>query len=178
VDRNGYLPTHNSPFGQQYTGNSEKDKTINQTKRVFNDSVGLKAARNTTPGLLQIYPTEAGKMLWDISSPIQVKDQHWGGFRIGISLVKIEEAKKELTLTLLGIMISILLALFLLIFIILNWSLASVSALSDTANGLAAGQSLDSEINVTEKNEIGELQQALERMRISMLIALKQRKKS
>jgi HAMP domain-containing protein len=178
VDRNGYLPTHNSPFQQQYTGNPEKDKIGNQTKRVFNDPIGLKAARNTTPGLLQIYPTENGEILWDVSSPVQVKGRHWGGFRIGMSLAKIEKAKKELALTILGIMASILLASFLLIFIIFNRSIASVRVLSDTANGLAKGQHLLDEVTVTEKNEIGELQQALECMRLSMVIALKQRKKS
>ena len=95
-----------------------------------------------------------------------------------MSLAKIEKAKKELALTILGIMASILLASFLLIFIIFNRSLAPVRALSDTANELAKGQHLLNEITVTEKNEIGELQNALERMRLSMVIALKQRKKS
>jgi HAMP domain-containing protein len=95
-----------------------------------------------------------------------------------MSLAKIEKAKKELALTILGIMASILLASFLLIFIIFNRSIASVRVLSDTANGLAKGQHLLNEVTVTEKNEIGELQQALECMRLSMVIALKQRKKS
>jgi HAMP domain-containing protein len=178
VDRNGYLPTHNSRYQQQYTGDPEKDRSGYRTKRVFNDPVGLKAARNTTPGFLQIYPRDTGEMLWDVSSPVQVKGQHWGGFRIGMSLVKIAQAKNELMITLFGIMISILIASFLLIFFIVNRSLASVRALSNTANGLARGQHLLNEITVTERNEIGELQKALERMRLSMLIALKRIKKS
>ena len=178
VDRNGYLPTHNTRYQQEVTGVPEKDKSGNRTKRIFNDPVGLKAARNTSPGFLQIYPRDTGEMLWDVSSPIQVKNQHWGGFRIGMSLEKITQAKKELIITLFGIMVSILIASFLLIFFIVNFSLAPVRKLSETANGLAKGQHLLNEIPATERNEIGELQKALERMRLSMLIVLKRIKKS
>src|SRR5512137_1106031 len=48
VDTNGYLPTHNSRFQLPLTGDPEKDLAGNRTKRVFNDPVGLAAARNTT----------------------------------------------------------------------------------------------------------------------------------
>jgi HAMP domain-containing protein len=177
VDRNGYLPTHNTRYQQEVTGDPEKDRSANRTKRIFNDPVGLKAARNTSPGFLQIYPRDTGEMLWDVSSPIQIKNQHWGGFRIGMSLEKITQAKRELMIILFGIMLSVLVASFLLIFFIVNRSLAPVKKLSETANGLAKGQHLLDEIPTTEKNEIGELQMALERMRLSMLIVLKRIKK-
>jgi HAMP domain-containing protein len=177
VDRNGYLPTHNTRYQKEVTGDPEKDRSINRTKRIFNDPVGLKAARNTSPGFLQIYPRDTGEMLWDVSSPIQVKNQHWGGFRIGMSLEKITQAKRELMIILFGIMLSVLVASFLLIFFIVNRSLAPVRKLSETANGLAKGRHLLDEIPTTEKNEIGDLQMALERMRLSMLIVLKRIKK-
>ena len=56
VDDNGYLPTHNTRYQQPLTGDPEKDLVGNRTKRVFNDPVGLAAAKNTEPGLLQDLP--------------------------------------------------------------------------------------------------------------------------
>jgi hypothetical protein len=46
VDRNGYLPTHNSKYSLPLTGDKEKDKVGNRSKRLFNDPVGLAAAKN------------------------------------------------------------------------------------------------------------------------------------
>ena len=45
VDRNGYLPTHNTKYSQPLTGDTEKDKVGNRTKRIFNYPVGLAAGR-------------------------------------------------------------------------------------------------------------------------------------
>ncbi|MCL5026560.1 MAG: methyl-accepting chemotaxis protein, partial [Chloroflexi bacterium] len=80
VDRNGYLPTHNTNFSQQ-TG----DPLLNRTKRLFNDPVGLAAARNTQPFLQQVYARDTGETMWDLSAPVTVKGEHWGAFRIGFS---------------------------------------------------------------------------------------------
>jgi hypothetical protein len=87
VDRNGYLPTHNSRYCQPLTGDFEKDKVGNRTKRLFNDKVGLTAARyegNDRKGYLQqVYERDTGEKMWDISAPVLVKGRHWGAFRIG-----------------------------------------------------------------------------------------------
>ena len=45
VDRNGYLPTHNTRYSQPLTGDPEKDRVNNRTKQIFADPVGLAAAR-------------------------------------------------------------------------------------------------------------------------------------
>jgi HAMP domain-containing protein len=173
VDKNGYLPTHNSPFQQPITGDVEKDKVGNRTKRVFNDPVGLKAAQNTQKGFQQIYKRDTGQTLWDISSPIMVKGKHWGGFRIGIELTTIETAKKKLMLTLLVIMGTILILSILLTTFIVSRFLAPVKALAIRADNLAHGKLLQDEIVATQHDEIGELQESLNRLRMSMLIALK-----
>ncbi|MDR3628906.1 MAG: HAMP domain-containing protein [Desulfocapsaceae bacterium] len=178
VDRNGYLPTHNSVYQQPITGDVEKDKVGNRTKRVFNDPVGLQAAQNTEKGFRQIYKRDTGATMWDISSPIMVKGKHWGGFRIGIDLTTIEAAKKQLMLTLLAIMGTILFLSILLTTIIVGRSLAPIRVLSDRADELAHGKNLQEEIAVTRHDEIGELQGSLNRLRMSMLIALRMKKKS
>src|SRR5512138_3696309 len=47
VDKFGYLPSHNARYAQPLTGNAAVDLLNNRTKRIFNDRVGLLAARST-----------------------------------------------------------------------------------------------------------------------------------
>ncbi|MBU1567064.1 MAG: HAMP domain-containing protein [Proteobacteria bacterium] len=177
VDENGYLPTHNTRYQQPITGDAAKDKVGNRTKRIFNDPVGIQAAKNTTKGLLQVYKRDTGVTMWDVSSPIFVKGKHWGGFRIGLSLEAIDTAKNELKLTLFGIMATILILSLVLIFIIVNHFLTPIKTLSNLANDVANGKKLEEEIKVTNEDEFGEMQKALERLRLSMVIALRRTKK-
>ncbi len=176
VDKNGYLPTHNTRYQKPITGNPEQDKVGNRTKRVFNDPVGLKAAQNTAKGLLQVYHRDTGVTMWDVSSPIFVKGKHWGGFRIGLSLEVINTAKKKLMNTLVTMMGGILTLSLVLTFISVNRSLAPLRKLTIAATGLASGKNLKDEIRVTRHDEIGKLQETLDRLRLSMIIALKRRK--
>jgi HAMP domain-containing protein len=177
VDKNGYLPTHNTRYQQPITGNQKKDLVGNRTKRVFNDTVGLKAARNLKKGFRQIYHRDTGKVLWDISSPIFVKGRHWGAFRIGIRLTTIENAKQKLMFTLLAIMGTILILSIILTSVIVSRSLAPVRAMSNRADELAHGRNLLEEIETTRNDEVGELQSSLNRLRLSMLIAIKKKNK-
>jgi len=176
VDKNGYLPTHNTRFQKPITGNREQDKVGNRTKRVFNDPVGLKAAQNTEKGLQQVYHRDTGEVMWDVSSPVFVKGKHWGGFRIGLSLVVIGAAKQKLMTTLITMMAGLLILSLVLTFISVNRSLAPLSRLTIAATGIASGKNLKEEIKVTRHDEIGKLQETLDRLRLSMIIALKHRK--
>ncbi len=101
VDRNGYLPTHNTKYAKALTGDAEKDKVGNRTKRIFNDPVGLAAAQyNNEDGkgyLQQVYKRDTGVTMWDVSAPVYVNDKHWGGFRIGFSMAKVDAAIADLT---------------------------------------------------------------------------------
>jgi methyl-accepting chemotaxis protein len=83
VDRNGYLPTHNSRYSQPLTGDRDVDTKRNRTKRMFNDRTGLAAARNTGPYLLQRYSRDTGESMSDFSVPIFIHGRHWGALRIG-----------------------------------------------------------------------------------------------
>ncbi len=176
VDKNGYLPTHNTRYQKPITGNPEVDKVGNRTKRVFNDPVGLKAAQNSEKGLLQVYHRDTGVTMWDVSSPIFVKGKHWGGFRIGLSLEVINDAKQKLMTTLVTMMAGILFVSLVLTFISVSRSLAPLNKLTTAATSLASGKNLREEIKVTRKDEIGKLQETLDRLRLSMIIALKRRK--
>ena len=83
VDNNGYFPTHNKKFSQPLTGNYDVDIVNNRTKRIFSDRTGKRCGANTKPFLLQTYKRDTGEVMHDLSAPIYVDSQHWGGFRIG-----------------------------------------------------------------------------------------------
>lgn len=86
VDRNGYLPTHNRKFSRRQTNDPVWNAANCRNRRIFDDRVGLKAGRNQEPFLLQVYRREMGGgefvIMKDLSAPIWVNGQHWGGLRL------------------------------------------------------------------------------------------------
>lgn len=90
VDRNGYLPTHNTRYSNPLTGDYETDKAGNRTKRIFDDPTGIAAAHSTEPILHQVYHRDTGEVMLDISAPILVNGRHWGAFRVGFSLQRVQ----------------------------------------------------------------------------------------
>ncbi|MCX7677659.1 MAG: HAMP domain-containing protein [Spirochaetes bacterium] len=99
VDRNGYAPTHNSTYSQPPTNDTAFNLKFSRSKRKFDDPVGLKAARHEGPTTIeQLYPRDTGEYIWDIAAPIKVNNKHWGAFRIGVSLQRIEEIKNNMLL--------------------------------------------------------------------------------
>jgi methyl-accepting chemotaxis protein len=83
VDINGYFPTHNVRYSQPLTGHYETDLVNNRTKRIFTDRTGKRCGSNAKPVLLQTYKRDTGEVMHDLSVPIYVNGEHWGGFRIG-----------------------------------------------------------------------------------------------
>lgn len=87
VDRNGYLPTHNRRFSQPQSPDPVWNAANCRNRRIFNDRVGLRAGQSNAPFVLQIYRRDMGGgqyvLMKDLSAPIVVNGQHWGGLRIG-----------------------------------------------------------------------------------------------
>ena len=83
VDRNGYVPTHNSKFSKTATNDSAYNVKYNRSKQLVNDRTGLAAARNLKPFLLQQYQRDTGEDLYDLSVPVMIDGRHWGAIRIG-----------------------------------------------------------------------------------------------
>ena len=81
VDRNGYAAAHNSKFDQPLTGDPQRDLVGNRSRRLFNDPVGLHAARNTRDFLLQVYARDTGEIMRELSRPVRVGSRHWGAVR-------------------------------------------------------------------------------------------------
>ncbi|MEI6702847.1 MAG: methyl-accepting chemotaxis protein [Deltaproteobacteria bacterium] len=83
VDRSGYCPSHNLRYTKPLTGDPQKDKNDNRTKRIFNDRTGIRCATSEEPFLLQTYMRDTGEIMNDMSTPITIAGRHWGGVRIG-----------------------------------------------------------------------------------------------
>lgn len=167
VDINGYLPTHNTSFQQAITWDTEKDRLGNHTKRIFNDPVGLKAARNREEGLLQKYERDTGEITWDIAAPIMVKERHWGNFRVGFSIVKAEQRKNVLRQSVIIVMLSILVFSCAAVVITVSAALKPLEQLTDAASHLADGD-VETPITWNSADEVGRLADVLERLRISL----------
>ena len=163
VDRNGYLPTHNSKYSQPLTGDKEKDKVGNRTKRLFNDPVGLAAAKNETELLKQDYHRDTGERMWDISAPVFVNGKHWGAFRIGFSMEKTDKKIAALRVQIIGAMLVMLLIASLTIYLVVSYFVRPLRRLTEAARRIADGN-LDEEVRVESSDEIGTLAEALNTM--------------
>ncbi len=172
VDENGYLPTHNSRFQKAVTGDALKDLAGNRTKRIFADPVGLAAAKNKDPALVQVYKRDTGETMWDVSSPILVKGKHWGGFRVAVSMERIEAQQRTLLLILAGIFGIFTIVSVGAIFLLLQIAMRPVSALTDAATQISLGEALDTPIKPESEDEIGRLTKTIDRLRVSMKAAM------
>lgn len=87
VDRNGYLPTHNTMYSKPQGKDVEWNTANCRNRRIFDDETGITSARNTRTFLLQSYRRDLGQgqvvLLKEVCSPIIVQGRFWGGLRIG-----------------------------------------------------------------------------------------------
>ncbi|MBJ6723974.1 methyl-accepting chemotaxis protein [Geomesophilobacter sediminis] len=173
VDRNGYLPTHNSKYSGPPTGDPEKDRVNNRTKRLFNDEVGLTAARNLRPHLRQVYHRDTQELMWDLSAPVYVAGKHWGAFRIGFSMQKIENKTAQLRNEILGGMLVMLLVSSITILLVVTRVIQPLHALTSAARRITAGK-LDEAIPVASDDEIGTLASAFNVMTTVIVKDLKE----
>ncbi|MCK9918413.1 methyl-accepting chemotaxis protein [Microbacteriaceae bacterium K1510] len=91
VDRNAYLPVHNTMYSKpQRPGDLAWNNAHSRNRRIFDDRAGLSAARNTRPFLIQNYPRDIGNgvtvVMREIDAPIRVRGKHWGAFRTAYRL--------------------------------------------------------------------------------------------
>jgi HAMP domain-containing protein len=172
VDENGYLPTHNTRFQKPLTGDLAKDLAGNRTKRIFNDPVGLAAAKNKEPTLLQVYQRDTGETMWDVSSPIYVKGKHWGGFRVGVSMERIDARKQSLLVSLAVIFLVFALVTIGTMYLVVGRALRPIAALTRAADDISLGEGLDTPIRSDAADEIGLLTKSIDRLRASMKAAM------
>lgn len=86
TDNTGYIATHNQHVSRPQKADDPAWNAANcRNRRVFDDRVGLAAARNTRVFLLQAYRRNMGErfvLTMDASAPIHVAGRHWGGVRV------------------------------------------------------------------------------------------------
>jgi methyl-accepting chemotaxis protein len=91
VDRNGYLPVHNKQYSKPQGDDPVWNASNSRNRRIFDDPTGLTAGRNRKDFLVQTYLRDLGGgnnvFMKDISMPIEVDGQHWGGLRLALSIV-------------------------------------------------------------------------------------------
>jgi methyl-accepting chemotaxis protein len=172
-DRNGYIPTHNSKFSAPLTGDPEKDKTANRTKRLFNDEVGLTAARNQQSFLKQVYQRDTGEKMWDLSVPVMVHGKHWGAYRIGFSMVKTEAKLDELRNQIVWGMFLMLAISSVTILFVVSRAVRPLNKLTEAAHRITGGN-LDETIAVENNDEIGALAEAFNTMTTVIVRDLKE----
>jgi HAMP domain-containing protein len=172
VDENGYLPTHNTRFQRAVTGDPVQDLAGNRTKRIFADPVGKAAAVNKDPTLVQVYQRDTGETMWDVSSPIFVKGKHWGGFRVAVSMERIQARQHQLLLVLGGIFAVFTLVTIGALFLVVHGAMKPVVALTDSARQIGLGEALDVPIKPASEDEIGQLTKTIDRLRVSMKAAM------
>jgi len=173
VDRNGYLPVHNSKYSLPLTGDKEKDKLGNRAKRMFNDPVGLAAAKNEKEILKQVYDRDTGEKAWDISAPVFVNGKHWGAFRIGVSMGQTDKKISALKTQIIVAMLVMLLISCLTIYWVVSWFTRPLLRLTKAAQRIADGN-LEEEVKVESSDEIGKLAEALNRMTTVIVRNLKE----
>ena len=87
VDRNGYLPTHNRKFSHPQGDDPAWNKANCRHRRMFDDRVGLAAARSEQASLIQCYRRDMGggkfALMKDASAPVYLRGRHWGALRVG-----------------------------------------------------------------------------------------------
>ena len=171
IDANGYVPTHNSRFQRDYTGDNQKDYYGNRTKRIFNDPVTVKAIQNQQEVFIQHYQFDSRIDAWDFSSPVFVNGKHWGCFSVGYQAQEPGNVKLSLfrllfvgSILFLGISICS-------VYFIVKQSLQPLVAFTQTATHLADGD-MERKIRSGRKDEIGQIADALERLRVSMKAAM------
>jgi hypothetical protein len=114
VDKNGYAPTHNMRFSKPMIPDNPQSVGHNRSKRIFDDPTGITAARYNGEGTIkQLYYRDTGETIWDIAAPIRVKGKHWGAFRLGVSLYRIDSIKNQMII-LIGMSLLVILSVTML----------------------------------------------------------------
>lgn len=84
VDRKGYAPAHHTKVSNPMTGRFEVDNLKSRHRRIFaGNRAEIRRASHTEPFLLQTFVRDTGEVLNDLSIPLYVKGQHWGGLIMG-----------------------------------------------------------------------------------------------
>ncbi|OHD71477.1 MAG: hypothetical protein A2W19_02780 [Spirochaetes bacterium RBG_16_49_21] len=112
MDKNGYVPTHNSKYSKPQTNNYARDIIYSRSKRKFIVYEGIKKILNYRGDDARrvLYRRDTGETLWNIGTPVRLYGRQWGSFIIGVNLERINTIKNQM-LVLIIIALSVILVL-------------------------------------------------------------------
>ncbi|MBU2863347.1 hypothetical protein KO489_05785 [Reinekea forsetii] len=85
VTKEGYLALHHSPFSNPMTGDYDVDLLKSRHMRIYDaNETEKRRATHQEPFLLQTYLRDNGDVLFELSAPLYVKGQHFGGLVWGV----------------------------------------------------------------------------------------------
>ncbi len=112
MDKNGYVPIHNSKYSQPPTNNYARDVIYSRSQRIFSAYEGIKKilSYNGDSAIKELYKRDTGEMIWNIGAPVRLYGQQWGTFLIGVNLTQIDKIKNQM-LVLIIITMTLILAI-------------------------------------------------------------------
>lgn len=110
IDKNGYVPTHNSKYSIPQDPDPVKNLAYSRSKRNFasNESIRNVLQYRGKGSVRYLYRRDTGEYIWNIGVPIEFRGTHWGAFLIGVSLHRIEIIKNQMIIITVTIMVIIL----------------------------------------------------------------------
>jgi hypothetical protein len=110
IDRNGYVPTHNSKYSKPPLLNKQENLYYSRSKRNFADKPEIREIlKYQGSGTVKyLYTRDTGEIMWDIGTPVKIRDRQWGAFLVGISLHRVDIIKNQMIIITVTIMIIIL----------------------------------------------------------------------
>jgi HAMP domain-containing protein len=187
INNDGYVPGPNDkhnhkPRGKSTEENRKWDLVNSRQFRIYNKEQEQRDAaqfegdpKNGIYTKVFTYKRDTGQEAWDVVSPIIVKGEHFGAFRIGVSKDHIEELYRELLVALV-VMFGILALIATGTTFYLSWYYINpLTRLSDQVNELS--MTLDMDLlhkNIVPPNntEIGRMAEAVNRLRKSLAAAM------
>lgn len=179
IDLDTYVPTTNGPYREDpkpvnltdpmdvQAKNYDFNKKYARRGMKYNSPIHREAARSVREYIVQPY-TRDGVDCLDIGVPIIVKGQHYGAFRVGVTLASIAEQSRIMAFKLgvVCLFLIILTSLFLMYFV--GIQIMPLEHLTALTQDMSHGTHLDRNLVSDQKNEIGSLTKAINRMRISL----------
>lgn len=110
IDKNGYVPVHNTKYAHPQTGNYNVDLVKSRTKRNFSYNPSIKQVLDSRGNetIRILYYRDTGETMWLVGTPVRVRNRHWGSFLIGVNLVRIDVIKNQMTIITVTVMFMIL----------------------------------------------------------------------
>jgi methyl-accepting chemotaxis protein len=166
VDLNGYVPV------KTVIDEKAQNPVIDTLgKQILLDNRTNKASLDDQKGLFQIYTNEDNITITEFSSPIYVEGVRWGTFFVGYKDYPSGNFSGFITPQLIVAYVILLLIMTVFIFLVVNHYLKPIAQLSKMTSNAADGN-INEEIYVTGNTDLGELGRTINRLRISMKVAI------